>query len=268
MANDLILVTNDDGIKSDGLRAAVEALLPLGDVFVVAPNQQWSGAGRAMPRRVSGDLVPVPFETYVGVHVPAYAMDTSPALCVVHAMVELLNRKPDLVVSGINYGENISTEITISGTIGAALEAAAFGIPALAVSMSMPVSAHLQGNASEDYSAARSYTQRFARRMLKHPLPADVDVLSINIPQGATAETAWRLTTLSRCRYFIPLPPDRANGDGRPGYSVMEDPSRAEPNSDVWCLHAKKMVSVTPLSMDLTARANFGKLDELLRIEW
>ena len=268
MANDLILVTNDDGIASDGLRAAVEALLPLGDVFVVAPNQQWSGAGRAMPRRVSGDLVPVPYKTYVGVHVPAYAMDTSPALCIVHAMLELLNRKPDLVVSGINYGENLSTEITISGTIGAALEAAAFGIPALAVSMSMPVSAHLHGNAFEDYAAASAFTQRFSRRMLRHPLPDDVDVLSINLPQGATTETPWCLTALSRCRYFIPLPPDRTNGDGRPGYSVMDDPTKAESNSDVWCLHVKKMVSVTPLSMDLTARANFGQLDELLRIEW
>ncbi len=267
MAKHLILVTNDDGIASDGLRAAVEALLPLGDVVVVAPDRQWSGAGRAMPRQVSGDLVLTPYETHGGVHVPAYAVDTSPALCVVHAMLELLNRTPDLVVSGINYGENVSTEITISGTIGAALEAAAFGIPALAVSMSMPVSAHLQGNAFEDYAAASAYTQRFARRMLTHQLPADVDVLSINLPQGATIETPWHLTTLSRCRYFIPLPPDRESGEGRPGYRVMEDPAQAEPNSDVWCLHVKQMVSVTPLSMDLTARADFGQLNELLRIE-
>jgi 5'-nucleotidase len=235
---------------------------------IVAPDRQWSGAGRAMPPQVSGDLTPIPYETYMGIHVPAYAMDTSPALCVVHAMLELVNRKPDLVVSGINYGENISTEITISGTIGAALEAAAFGIPALAVSMSMPVSAHLHGDAFEDYAAARAYTQRFARSLLENPLPADVDVLSINLPQGATADTPWRLTTLSRCRYFIPLPPDRKNGDGRPGYSVMENPAQAEPNSDVWCLHVKRMVSVTPLSMDLTARADFGQVDECLRIEW
>ena len=221
-----------------------------------------------MPRRVSGDLNPAPFETYTGVHVPAYAMDTSPALCVVHAMLELLERPPDLVVSGINYGENISTEITISGTIGAALEAAAFGIPALAVSMAMPVSAHQYGSAGEDYAAARAYTQRFARRMLDTRLPADVDVLSINLPEGAAAETPWRLTKLSRCRYFIPLVPDRANGEGRPGYTVMNDPARAEVNSDVWCLMVKKMVSVTPLSMDLTARADFGQLDELLRIDW
>lgn len=268
MANPLILVTNDDGIASDGLRAAVEALLPLGDIFVVAPDRQWSGAGRAMPRQVSGDLISTPFETTMGIRVPAYAMDTSPALCVVHAMLELLDRPPDLVVSGINYGENISTEITISGTIGAALEAAAFGIPALAVSMSMPVSAHQHGSAFEDYVAARAYTQRFARRMLDHKLPTDVDVLSINLPQGATAETPWLLTKLSRCRYFIPLAPDRANGEGRPGYTVMKDPAKAERNSDVWCLHVKGMVSVTPLSLDLTARADFGQLDELLRIEW
>jgi 5'-nucleotidase len=268
LTNKLILVTNDDGIASDGLRAAVEALLPLGDVVVVAPNQQWSCAGRAMPRQVSGDVVRVPFDTYVGTHLPAYAMDTSPALCIVHAMLELLNRKPDLVVAGINYGANLSTEVTISGTIGAALEAAAFGIPALAVSLSIPVSENLNSGAHEDYTAARAYTQQFAQRMLSRTLPDDVDVLSINLPQGATVETPWRLTTLSRYRYFVPLPPDRENGNGRPGYSIMDEPSHAEHNSDVWCLHAKKMVSVTPLSLDLTARADFGQLDELLRIEW
>lgn len=267
MANNLILVTNDDGIASDGLRAAVEALLPIGDVVVVAPDRQWSGAGRAMPSQVTGNLKPVQFDTYMGIHIRAYAMDTSPALCVVHAMLELLDRRPDLVVAGINYGENVSTEVTISGTIGAALEAAAFGIPSLAVSMAMPVSAHLAGNALEDYAAARAYTQRFAHHMLTHPLPMDVDVLSINLPQNATVETPWRLTKLSRCRYFIPLPPDRKNGNGRPGYNVMEHPDKAEPNSDVWCLHAKSMVSVTPLSMDLTARTNFGQLDEFLRVE-
>ncbi|MDF1513167.1 MAG: 5'/3'-nucleotidase SurE [Anaerolineae bacterium] len=268
MTNRLILVTNDDGIESNGLRAAVESLLPLGDLCVVAPNKQWSGAGRAMPGFVSGDLVPTPYETYMGIHIPAYAMDTSPALCIVHAVLEILNRKPDLVVSGINYGENISTEITISGTIGAAMEAAAFGIPALAVSLAMPVSAHLHGSDSIDYAAARSYTQVFARRMLEKHMPADVDVISINLPQDAVPDTPWRMTRLSRARYFIPLAPDRENGIGRPGYKIMTDPSQAEAHSDVWCLHVDHMVSVTPLSLDMTARADFGHVEETLRSRW
>ena len=268
MANKAILVTNDDGIESDGLRAAVESLLPLGDICIVAPDRQWSGAGRAMPQYVSGDLIPAIYETYMGIRVPAYTLDTSPALCVVHAMLEIMDRKPDLVVAGINYGENISTEITISGTIGAALEAAAFGIPALAVSLAMPVSAHLNGSDSVDYAAARSYTQKFARRMLEKQMPADIDVISINLPQEAVPETPWRMTRLSRARYFVPLAPDRINGDGRPGYSIMDNPSQAEPYSDVWCLHVNHMVSVTPLSLDMTSRADFGQVEELLRSDW
>jgi 5'-nucleotidase len=265
----LILITNDDGINSAGLRAAAEALAPLGELLIVAPDRQWSAAGRSMPLFVTGEMREVTYTIAnggTGDTVRAYAVDASPALCVDHAMIELVDRRPALVVAGINFGENVSTEVTISGTIGAALEGASFGIPALAVSMEMAIENHLAGDETEDYAAARAYTQRFARRLLDRLLPSEVDVLSINIPTDATPETPWRLSRLSRRRYFEPVAPDRDGGEGHLGYRVMAEPAEAEVGTDVWCLHAARQVSITPLSLDLTSRVDFGVLDEHLHL--
>lgn len=268
MPRPLILITNDDGTDSDGLWAAVEALSSLGELCVVAPNRQWSGAGRSMPHTVTGDLVKTMREITSGQCVPVYAIDATPALCVVHAMIEIVPRRPTLVVSGINFGENISTEITISGTVGAALEAAAFGIPGLAISLEMSIPDHLTGGTAKDYTAAQAFTAYFAQCMLNRTLPYDVDVLNVNVPRSATAATPWQLTRLSRRRYFLPLNPNRANGQGRPGYTVMPDPTEAERDSDIWALRVAKKISVTPISIDLTSRNDFGALEERLRADW
>jgi 5'-nucleotidase len=101
--------------------------------------------------------------------------------------------------------------------------------------------------------------------LLRQELPFDVDVLSVNLPRAATPDTPWELTRLSRQRYFVPAAPDRETEDGRAGYRVMDHPERTEVGSDIWCLHAQHRVSVTPISLDLTARADFGALDEQLR---
>ncbi len=255
MEQPLILVTNDDGIESRGLWAAVEAVLPLGEVLVVAPDRQWSGGGRSMPPHVTGQLQPAA-RTVHGVRVAAYGVDASPALTVVHGVMELAPRRPALVVSGINYGANLSTEVTISGTVGAALEGSAFGIPALAVSLDMEAAYHLTGDANADYTPAISFTRRFAEYLLCTPPTPDVDALNLNIPAGATVLTPWRFTRLSRRRYFLPIAPDRAQGKGRPGYQLIANPHEAEPDSDIRTL-AEGIVSVTPLSLDLTARVDW-----------
>ncbi len=248
----LILVTNDDGIASRGLWAVVEALLPLGEVVVVAPDRQWSGAGRAMPYEVSGYVTPAD-RTVAGRTVTAYAVDASPALAVGHAVLELLPRRPDLVVSGANLGANLSIEVTISGTVGAALEASAFGIPALAISLEMAPHYALGQRAPADYRATRSITTHFARQLLEQGLPDYTDVLNVNVPAAATPETPWRYTRLSRHRYFTPLAPDRNNGQGRPGYAIIAHPERTEEDSDIWAVMVDNLISVTPLSLDLTA---------------
>jgi len=264
MERPLILVTNDDGFESEGLWSAVEAVLPLGEVLLVAPDRQWSGAGRSMPHHVTGRLVKASVEVS-GQAVSAYAVDASPALAVVHGVIELAPRRPDLVVSGINFGANLGIEVTVSGTVGAALEGAALGIPSLAVSLEMDPAYHLSGDDGADYTAARAFTRLFARFLLGSSLPYDVHALNVNVPRQATADTAWWLTCLSRQRYFQPLPPDRANGQGRPGYKLLADPEQAELDSDIWAVLVDHVVSVTPLSLDLTARVDLGTLHACLR---
>jgi 5'-nucleotidase len=266
MAQPLILLTNDDGVNSMGLWAVVEALADLGELFVVAPEQQWSGAGRSMPHTVSARLTPSE-RTVNGQTVRTYAIDASPAHAVVYAVIELAPRRPDLVVSGINLGENMSTEVTVSGTVGAALEGATFGIPSLAVSLETAMAHHFSDGVGVDYTAAVGYTLYFAKKLLTHTLPYDVDVLNVNVPSDAaseasTAPKSWRFTRLSRKRYFVPIPPDREQGIDLAGYKVMDDPATSEPDSDIWALCVDRVVSVTPLSLDMTSRVDLGTLEE------
>ena len=259
----LILVTNDDGFESKGLWATVEAVLPLGEVLVVAPDRQWSGGGRAMPHHVTGRLLPDTRQVN-GQPVKGYAVDASPALAAVHGIVELADRLPSLVVSGINYGANLSIEVTVSGTVGAALEASAFGIPALAVSQEMDKSYHLTGQDGVDYTAAIAFIRRFAQSLLTCARPYDVDVFNVNIPAGATPETPCRLTCLSRHRYFVPTAPERNKGRGRPGYAMIANPRQTEVGSDIWALLVDRVVSVTPLSLDLTSRVSLDAVNACL----
>jgi len=262
----LILLTSDDGFESEGLWSAAEALLPLGDLLVVAPDRQWSGAGRSMPPHVSGEYRAMDRELR-GRLVRAYVVDASPALCVVHALLELAPRRPALVVAGINHGANLSTEVTVSGTVGAALEAATFGLPSLAVSLDMDAAYHLTNHGGAEVAAAQAFTLNFARLLLQRELPFDADLLNLNLPREATPATPWRLTRLSRRRYYLPVTPDRSTGTGRPGYRPLDDAAAAEPDSDIYALHVDGVVSVTPLSLDLTARVDLAALEAALRTE-
>jgi 5'-nucleotidase len=260
----LVIVTNDDGFESDGLWAAVEAVLPLGEVIVAAPDRQWSGAGRSMPPFVSGRLSCEEIE-FLGERVTACAIDASPALAVIHGVIELASRPPSLVVSGVNFGANLGTEVTVSGTVGAALEGGAFGIPAIAVSMEMDPAYHLTGPDDIDWQVAKTVTRQFAGHLLAASLPFDVHALNINIPADATIDTPWWLTHLSRRRYYLPTAPDRKEGQGRPGYKVIADFVQAEVDSDVWAVLVERVISVTPISLDLTSRVDFRDLDTCLR---
>src|SRR5687768_6575220 len=148
-----ILLTNDDGIRSPGLWAAAAALAPLGYVTVAAPLNQWSGAGRSMPYssegRIYEESVTVGGQTW-----KVYAVDGTPAQAVQHGLMELMPAYPDLIVAGINYGENVGSGVTISGTVGAALEGASFGVPGLAVSLQTDSQYHLSHSTDVDFAAA------------------------------------------------------------------------------------------------------------------
>ncbi|GAB4575440.1 MAG: 5'/3'-nucleotidase SurE [Anaerolineae bacterium] len=265
----LILFTNDDGIESPGLWAAVEALAPLGDVLVVAPREQQSGTGRSLPVTSEGRIYPQSKQIN-GHELTVYSVDGTPAQAVQHGVLELAPRLPSLVVSGINYGENAGNGVTISGTVGAALEGASLGIPALAVSQQTPMDLH-HSYAEVDFSTSAHFTRFFAEWLLNNRrLPDDVDVLKIDVPATATPETPWRVTRLSRRRVYWPTRPERIslNDVGRLGYEYMADPSRAEPNSDVYAVMHEGVVSVTPLSLDLTSRTDLFRLQQLFLGEY
>jgi 5'-nucleotidase len=265
MANrPLILLTNDDGIQSPGLKASVRAVLGLGDLLVVAPKTQQTAMGRSFTGRADALLEPVVYEV-AGHPVRAFACEGSPASVVRHGLLVLCRgRLPDLVVSGINYGENVGGSITASGTVGAAFEAASLGIPALAASLQMHPSAFLH-HGEADWDAAEHFLEMFARKILNATLPFDVDLLKLDVPENATRNTPWRLTRLSRQRYFTRVLEDptllSCLGDGH--VAVKVDHATLEIDSDVHAL-VEGAVAVTPLSLDATSRTDFQLLREAL----
>jgi 5'-nucleotidase len=228
-----------------------------------------------MPQRSEGRISRYPLEVD-GQPVMAYQVDASPALVVLHALVELTPRRPALLISGINYGENLGTDVTISGTVGAALQGAAMGIPALATSLQTPKETHNNPCEGVDFTAAIHFTCLFARYLLTTPLSFDVDLLKLDVPSDGTPETPWRLTRVSRHVYFVTPRPQRADPAGpaasspqgtgrRLDYEPLAYPERTEPDSDIYALAVDRVVSVAPMSIDLTARVDWGEMEALLR---
>jgi 5'-nucleotidase len=267
MTRPLILLTNDDGILSPGLAAAAEAVCDLGELLIIAPATQQTGMGRATPAVAGGGITE---ETvHAGARdLPAYAVCGSPAQAVIYGVMVLASRRPDLVISGINYGENPGTCVTASGTVGAALQAAEMGIPGLAMSLETEKIYHYEYGSGVDWTAARHYTHYFAQALLRKQLPADVDVLKVDIPGTATPETPWEMTRLARQPYYGMYraenqPPDEALVQLDYGVQIRwEDLER---DSDIYAFAHDRIVSVTPLSLDLTSRTNLARLGRLLR---
>lgn len=256
-----ILLTNDDGIKSPGLWAAAEALSKIGHVTVAAPREQSSGTGRSLPSTSDGVISEEEMIVH-GQPWKVYAVGGTPAQSVLHGILEILDHKPDLVVSGINYGENVATGITISGTVGAAMESASLGIPSLAVSLATDPIHHLSYSLDVDFSTAAFFTHKFATHLLQHKLPNGVDLIKVDVPANATADTAWEWTRLSRQRYYIPTRPERSDWTqpNRIGYKLAMDLSIEPDDTDVYTLISKEKVSVTPLTLDLTAGVDLRTL--------
>ena len=264
-----ILLTNDDGILSPGLWAAAAALSEIGYVTVAAPREQVSAAGRSLPRLYDGRIERTTL-TIAGREWPVYAVGGTPAQAVQHAILEIMPTQPDLVVAGINYGENVGLSITASGTVGAAIEAAISGIPAIAVSMQIFSTDYLTYH-DLDFAPAAYFTQLLARMLLnsrqQKNFASDVDLLKIDVPANATIQTPWRVTRLARHRYFLPVPkrPVAWNQpyyiDGAPQVSREE----VEPDTDVYAMAFDQVVSVTPISLDMTSRVDLHQFEQNLR---
>src|SRR5207253_3702387 len=162
------LVTNDDGYRSEGIRALAKALSELGSVTIVAPVLEASAIGHALTLRHPLRLEAVEEHTY--------AVDGTPTDCVNIAVTQVFNGLPDLVVSGINKGWNLGDDVTYSGTVAGALEGALLGIPAMAVSLRATRGAY-------DFGPSARAAATLAGAILQRPLPLRV-FLSVNVPNG------------------------------------------------------------------------------------
>ncbi len=249
----LVLLTNDDGIHSPGLLALCEAVLPFGDPLVVAPSGQQTSMGRSYPRIPGLGTVKA---VHLGDGIQAFSVVASPATCVLHAVLELAARKPNLCISGINYGENLGKTLTYSGTLGAALQAADFGIPALAISRpAAKEQMNTEGYAKMDWTLAKAVAAFWGQRVLAEGMPFDAPVLNINLPEEGTP-LDYRYTFQSNTDPFCYGPPtkrDRAKPYRLPSY-MQTDFSSEPPGSDIHTVKVENRISVTPVEGNYTCR--------------
>src|SRR5690348_4311153 len=161
----LILVTNDDGLLSPGLHAAAEAVADLGDLLIAAPATQQTAMSRAFVRDARAGVIERVELHVAGRTVAGYAISGSPVMAVTHAVLELADRPIRLCISGVNYGENIGGTIAMSGTVGAALEADAYGIPGIAAAITAQVS-EWRSFGAIDWTAVKHFTRLLARQVL------------------------------------------------------------------------------------------------------
>jgi 5'-nucleotidase len=248
-----ILVTNDDGVTAPGLLALAIALRDVGQVTVLAPDHNWSASGHVKtmhrPLRV--------WPTDIGPDFPALATDGAPSDCVALAILGLVEPRPDIVVSGINPHANLGHDVTYSGTVTAAMEAAIAGLPGLAVSLDSP-----EGHVGPlDYSAAATVAARMTRQILAHGLPRGI-LLNINVPYGPLEDLRGPSVTRQGLRLYRDALVRREDPRGRPYYWIGGDvPSGvADPGTDIGAL-ASGYVSLTPLQLDLTAHDRLSEVE-------
>lgn len=242
-----ILVTNDDGVRSEGIVALAAALEPLGDITVVAPTQESSAIGHALTLRR-----PLRIED---VRPGVYAVDGTPTDCVNLAVAVILKGQlPDLIVSGINTGWNLGDDVTYSGTVSGALEGALLGIPGIAVSLKR----------SRDYifdfgpSAAAAAT--LAELVLRHPLP-DRTFLNVNVPQGTPK--GFRVAVQGKRNHITKIS-ERLDPRGKAYYWIEEglDDWAPHDRSD-WHAVQEGYIAVTPLQPDMTAYTALEQIERL-----
>jgi 5'-nucleotidase len=239
-----ILVTNDDGYRSEGLLALAAALGPLGDVTIVAPMSEASAIGHALTLRR-----PLRIE-HMGANL--FAVDGTPTDCVNIAVTQLFKGLPDLVVSGINKGWNLGDDVTYSGTVSGALEGALLGVQAIGTS--------LQFSRSFDFSHAARVTAAIAESLVDSPLPART-FLNINVPKG---EPKGIRVTVQAKRNHITSVAERHDPKGHAYYWIEEGQDEWEPHdrSDYQAVR-DGYVSVTPLHPDLTAHQALAAVERL-----
>ncbi|MBN1167995.1 MAG: 5'/3'-nucleotidase SurE [Methanospirillaceae archaeon] len=243
-----ILLTNDDGVNSDGLWAAYEALLPFGDVLVCAPATQQSAVGRSI-----SIFEPIRASQVMHNGKIAYAVGGTPTDSVIIGL-HALNWNPDIVISGINIGENLSFEsIMTSGTVGAALEAANQGFHGIAFSLQVQDQGDKFGHSISSpgmFLPVHKVIGEIMTQILKHGFPEGVDVINVNIPSHVRG--GYRITRLAE-KLFVTGVEERLDPRGRPYYWINGPLIRdAKEGTDVHAI-AQGEISVTPITLDCTA---------------
>ncbi|MGO8732386.1 MAG: 5'/3'-nucleotidase SurE [Terriglobia bacterium] len=228
-----ILLTNDDGIQAPGLKSLEESLASVGEVTVVAPDKEMSGASQSISAHT-----PLRVRKLDERH---YAVSGTPADTVIIGLYHLLPQKPDLVVSGINPGGNLGENVVYSGTVAAAMEAVLHGVPSFAISLAT--------RKSLDFSGAAAFAAQLAAKILAEGLPEGV-MLNVNMPRGEVRGV--RLTRQSQ-KISQNLVVEKKDPRGRSYYWLDEtvELDQAEPDSDYAAILAHE-ISVTPLHVDRT----------------
>jgi 5'-nucleotidase len=232
-----ILVSNDDGHFSEGLRALVDAVSPLGEVWVVAPDREQSAASHSIslhrPLRMKE------------VRPRWYSVDGTPTDCAYLALNHILkDARPHLMVSGINHGANLADDVTYSGTVAAAMESALLGVPSIAFS--------LVARRHFDFTAAARFARALAGAALERPLPPRM-LLSVNVPGDVAEPRGYRLTRLGKHTYGYEVV-ENTDPRGRKYYWIGGTEYQHEdiPGSDCNAVFLEKAISVTPLHLDLS----------------
>ncbi len=248
----LILVSNDDGVHSEGIVVLADVLRELGEVVVVAPDRERSAVSHSLtlhrPLRVE-ELGP-----------GRYAVDGTPTDCVNLAVNGIVTRRPALVVSGINKGANLGDDVTYSGTVSAALEGTLLGIPALAIS--------LLGRDRYCFEVAARFAARLARWVIERGLPPDT-LLNVNVPAPADGQPVrgFALTRMGRRRYGDAIV-EKVDPRGKKYYWIGGDELEFEDveGTDFHAVH-EGLISVTPIHLDLTNYKSFEAL-RALSVPW
>ena len=244
-----ILLTNDDGVNSSGILALKQSLSDLGNIEICAPLVQQSGIGHAIslfePIRLT--------QVILNDGTKANAVIGTPTDAVLMGIYGICEQKPDLVISGINMGENLGrSELTTSGTLGAAMEAAAQNIPALAVSIQVDCSVKFQNSFLEiDYTNITNLVHKIADKILKKGLPEGSDLLNLNIPSNFSNE-GLEVSRLGERMYSMSVE-ERIDPRGSSYYWFEGDEVvKDKPGTDVDAIRNKKVPTLTPIKLDCT----------------
>lgn len=246
----LILVTNDDGITAPGMRTLISVMRNIGDVVVVAPDGPQSGMGHAI---TVNDTLYIEKVDIDGKQ-PEYSCSGTPADCVKLAVREILDRTPDICVSGINHGSNSSINVIYSGTMSAALEAGIEGIPAIGFSL-------LDYNWNANFEHCKPYVETITRQVLEHGLPDGV-VLNVNLPNLHTKDIKGIKVCRQARANWVEEFDKRTNPMGRDYYWLAGKFVNMDEGEDTdeWAL-ANGYVSLVPVQFDLTAHHSIQNIN-------